>query len=182
MLNILVAYLLTEIPIFRPFKYTLALLPLYSNAQHSNKTVEETVTKHIYDNNIQTIRQYLAEQEEKHNNPAAYFYHGYLYICGDIPKNAGLANFYFLKAIENSQHNVHIKRIAQKAIADSLYSGDGCEKSLKRAHDYYLASAKLGYVPAMFNVAITFKEVGNDKKYKFWMKQYNKYVLLDDSF
>ncbi|HCU06387.1 MAG TPA: hypothetical protein DIC42_02225 [Holosporales bacterium] len=181
MLNILAVYLLTEIHIVKPFKYIFVLLPLYSNAQHSNNTVEEKVTTHIYENKIEKIKQYLVEQEEIHSNPAAYFYHGYLYICGNIPKNAGLANFYFLKAIESSQRNVHIKRMAQKAMADSLYSGDGCEKSLKLAHDYYLASAKLGYVPAMFNVAITFKEIGNDKQYKFWMNRYNQYMLLEDS-
>lgn len=166
------------------FKYVLvlAMLPLYGNAQQSNNTVEEKVTKHIYENNIDAIHHYLTEQENRYNNPAAYFYHGYLYVCGSIPKNSGLANFYFLKAIDNSQNNVYIKSIAQKAIADSLYSGDGCEQSLKLAHDYYLASAKLGYVPAMFNVAITFKEIGNNKQYKFWMQKYNKHTLLDNSF
>lgn len=154
-------------------KYILPLIHISVLACDTISIVEKKVSRYIYHKNTEGLTRYLTEQEAK-DNPAAYFQHGYLYICGVIPKNAGLANFYFLKAIEHSKNHIHIKRIAQKAMADSLYSGDGCQQSLKLAHDYYLASAKLGYAPAMFNVAITFKELGSHKKYKVWMSKYNK--------
>lgn len=155
-------------------KYILPLMHISVSASDTTRIIEEKVSGYIYHKKTKELIRYLTEQEAK-DNPAAYFQHGYLYICGAVPKNSGLANFYFLKAIEHSLFNIYIKRMAQKAIADSLYSGDGCQKSLKLAHDYYFASAKQGYPPAMFNVAITFKELGNHRMYKMWMLKYNNH-------
>lgn len=158
---------------FKIIKYIFPIIYTSLLAYDSNSVVEKKVNAYIYEHKEEDLNKYLIEQKAK-DNPAAYFQHGYLYISGAKPKNAGLANFYFLKAIEHSKHNVDIKRMAQKAMADSLYSGDGCQQSLKLAHDYYLASAKLKYPPAMFNVAITFKELGHSRQYKMWMSKYKR--------
>ncbi len=155
-------------------KYIFPIIHICVWSCDTNNIVEKKTSTYIHNKNTKELTRYLIEQEAK-DNPAAYFQHGYLYICGAVQKNAGLANFYFLKAIEHSQRNNHIKGMAQKAMADSLYSGDGCQQSLTLAHDFYLAAAKLGYPPAMFNVAITFKELGRHTKYNMWMSKYNKH-------
>ncbi|MBP9752417.1 MAG: hypothetical protein KBD31_01220 [Proteobacteria bacterium] len=128
----------------------------------------------LYFQGAKQIDDYLSALESK-NNSEAFFYHGLLLLDGTLGDvNAGLANYYFLKAIEVAKQagDVETQKKAFKAIADSFYSGDGIDLITLRALDYYLASSKLNYLPAMFNVAVVYKEVGCCQKAIYWMKKY----------
>lgn len=161
-------YLLTNI--FNAFAY------------ESVQSLENTVASYYGREKIDELETYLEEQEHL-ENPFAYLYHGSLWLDGIFgERKAGLANFYFLKGAEIARKTRSKDSLALaqnlKAIADSFYSGDGLPESILLARDYYLASAKLNYGPAIFNLAMVYKEQGDLTSAKHWL---NKYISLKDS-
>ncbi|CAO5677502.1 MAG: hypothetical protein HEEMFOPI_01128 [Holosporales bacterium] len=153
--------------------FLLSLFCLFSLSVNANvSSLEKTFLDICEKSSFQDALLYL-EQLEDEDAPESFFLHGF-FLLGNNHKNSKLANYYFLKAAEAAKKtgNMTIYKKALKALADSFYSGDGFPLLISRALDYYLASAKCGYAPALFNVAIIYKDRGAYTKAIKWMKRY----------